>query len=121
MKIQLLTAATLAPLESSWKTKYPHQKLAPGEIIFSRIEKNYAFFLPEIMMPEPTTLHYVLADLIWNCKEANCSLVLFSFSSFVVNVIQEALADQTLKPEEVDFWWIELGQNERIYTTLKIK
>lgn len=121
MKVQLFTAAHFAPLESSWRTKYLLSAPQPGEIIYSEINKNYAFFLPEIMVPEPNVLWYVISDLIWNCQTANISLALFSFSPYVVKIIQDSLLDCTLKPEEVDLWWVEIFEKTRIYTTLKLK
>jgi hypothetical protein len=121
MKVQFLTASHFGPLESSWRTKYPGEKLIPGVPIFASIEKNYAFFLPEIMMPESGVLHYVLSDLIWNCKQNNIGLVFYSFSSHVVSAIMNSIQDETLKLDEVDFWWIELKNNERVYITLRLK
>lgn len=121
MKVQFLSASYLAPLESFWRVKYPGQNLSPGEIIFSPIEKNYAWFLPETMMPELSVLNYVLSDLIWNCKENNISLILVSFSSFVVSIVRLAIQDQTLKMDEVNFWWVENESGERKYLTLELK
>lgn len=121
MKVQLISASHLEPLEGFGRTKYPGQKLVPGEIIFSRIEKNYCWFLPEIRIPEPAILHYVLSDLIWNCKENNISLVLLSFSNHVVFAIKESIRDLTLSSEEVNFWWADIEDNERVYRTLRLK